>query len=213
MRLRTRIKICGITNIDDAMVCIDHGADALGFVFCEASPRNIELAHAQSIIAQLPPFVTTVALFMDASSDDVRQVLSRVQVMSLQFHGQESEAFCRQFDMPYIKAVAMGSEQNLLEQAQKYASSQALLLDSNELGKMGGSGKTFDWNRKIQQTDKPLVLAGGLSAANVAQAIKKFSPYAVDVSSGVEKSKGIKDHQLVKQFIKQVLQTDNEKSN
>ncbi len=213
MRLRTRIKICGITNIDDAMVCIDNGADALGFVFCEASPRNIELAQAQSIIAQLPPFVTTVALFMDASSDDVRQVLSRVQVMSLQFHGQESEDFCRQFDKPYIKAVAMGSEQNLHKQAQKYASSQALLLDSNELGKMGGSGKTFDWNRKIQQTDKPLVLAGGLSAGNVAQAIKKISPYAVDVSSGVEKSKGIKDHQLVKQFIEQVLQADNEKSN
>ncbi len=213
MQHRTRIKICGITNIDDAMVCIDNGADALGFVFCKASPRNIEPEQAQFIIEQLPPFVTTVALFMDAGSDEVRQVLSRVQLMSLQFHGQESEDFCQQFSMPYIKAVAMGSVQNLTEQAQKYASTQALLLDSNELGKMGGSGKTFDWNRKIQQIDKPLVLAGGLSADNVAQAIKKFRPYAVDVSSGVEKSKGIKDHQLVKQFIKQVLQTDNEKSN
>ena len=208
MQHRTRVKICGITNRSDALCAIEQGVDALGFVFCNRSPRNISISVANEIIKDLPPFVTTVALFMDEPASFVNKVIDSVPFMTLQFHGQEDETYCQQFSLPYIKSVAMGSENNLNKIKKHYASSQALLLDSNEIGKIGGSGKTFDWTQKVEGLNNGFVLAGGLTPDNVGDAIRALNPYAVDVSSGVEKQKGRKDHQLIKTFMKKVHQVN-----
>ncbi len=210
MSNRTRVKICGITKLDDALFAIDQGVDALGFVFCDKSPRNISIQNAKKIINSLPAFVATVALFMDEKKTFVDAVINDVPLMTLQFHGEESESFCNQFCLPYIKSIAMGSNHQKNTIFDGYKSSQSLLLDSNELGKIGGSGKSFDWNSASHLKSQTFILAGGLNPFNVAQAIKILNPYALDVSSGVEAQKGIKNQQLIKTFMENVNKADND---
>jgi len=207
----TRVKICGITQAQDALQAAQLGADAIGLVFYEKSPRCIHPDQAQMISRQLPAFVDAVALFKDADLNDIERVLSQVQVELLQFHGSESAEFCRQFGKPYIKALGMGMagrhdilKHAIHQQAERYHDARALLLDSHAPGEAGGSGEPFDWNSIPDKLPQPVILAGGLNAGNVAQAIKTVQPYAVDVSSGVEKNPGIKDAALIAAFMQEV---------
>ena len=196
-----RVKICGITNIDDALAAVKVGADALGFVFYEPSPRNIDAAIAKTILAELPPFVTSVGLFVNASDHFLEDVLQQVPLDMLQFHGDETEAQCSRWNKPYIKAVRMKDDVDLAAQCHTYHSSRGILLDTFVAGTPGGTGQAFNWDKVPQSLEKPVVLAGGLSPSNVAVAIRQVHPWAVDVSGGVEASKGKKDHALIKAFI------------
>jgi phosphoribosylanthranilate isomerase len=204
----TRVKICGITSANDACAAAHSGADAIGLVFYGGSSRHVDIRRAAEICRALPPFVTTVALFVDASEDEVRRVLFDVPVDVLQFHGDESPDSCRQFQKPYIKAVRMGPEVDLLQYASAYASAQALLLDASIPGLPGGTGQTFDWRLARRGIALPIVLSGGLTAANVGIAIRAVRPWAVDVSSGVEASPGIKDATKIDEFIRGVRNAD-----
>jgi phosphoribosylanthranilate isomerase len=201
--MRTRVKICGITRRQDAEFAIEKGADALGLVFYEPSPRAVTVAQAQQIVDDLPPFVSIVALFVNADKETVLACLESVRVDILQFHGDEPAEFCEQFSKPYMKAIRMKEGVDLVELALRYKSASALLLDSFQAGVPGGTGLTFDWSM-ITKVDKPIILAGGLNVENVAMAIEKVQPYAVDVSGGVEQSKGIKDHQKISTFMQEV---------
>ena len=205
----TRVKICGITRIEDALHAADEGVDALGLVFYDRSPRNLSPAQAAEICNHLPAFVTTVALFKDADEGSVRRVLAQVPIDLLQFHGSEKADFCRQFGKPYIKALGMAGELNL-QQAATYEDARGLLLDSHAPGADGGTGECFDWNSIPENLPRPLILAGGLDVSNVAQAIRAVQPYAVDVSSGVEKEKGIKDASQVTAFMNEVRKANKE---
>lgn len=200
----TRAKICGITNVEDALHAAECGADALGFVFYPASPRNIAAETAADIIQQLPAFVTTVGLFVDAEPEFVRSVQCTVPLDLLQFHGEESEQECRSYETPYIKAIRMKEGIDLAAQCDKYRSSRGILLDAYVAGKAGGTGEVFDWKRIPQQLEKPIILAGGLTPSNVQLAIQSVTPWAVDVSGGVEQAKGKKDPALVSAFMKGV---------
>lgn len=197
----TRVKICGITNIEDALAAVHAGADALGFVFYESSPRNINIASAKAILAELPPFVSSVGLFVNASDDFLKAVLQQVPLDMLQFHGDETEAECRRWNRPYIKAIRMKDGIDLAAQCHTYHSSRGILLDTFVAGTPGGTGQAFNWEKVPQSLGKPVVLAGGLDPSNVAAAIHQVQPWAVDVSGGVEASKGKKDHALIKAFI------------
>jgi phosphoribosylanthranilate isomerase len=201
--MRTRVKICGITRRQDAEFVVKSGADAIGLVFYEPSPRAVTTAQAALITAQLPPFVAIVGLFVNASAEMVRQTLKQVPLSLLQFHGDESAEFCEQFNMPYIKAVRMQSAADLKKADMYYTNASALLLDSYQHGVPGGTGQTFDWSM-ITAISKPLILAGGLTTENVAAAIKQVSPYAVDVSGGVEESKGLKSNNKISAFMREV---------
>jgi phosphoribosylanthranilate isomerase len=200
-----RVKICGITNATDALHAVAQGADALGFVFYPPSPRYIEPAEAAKIIAVLPPFVSSVGLFVDASEAHVRQVLEDTRLDVIQFHGDEEAAFCQRFNRPYIKALRVdGARQTAADVsalAAKYSGARGILLDTYRQGMPGGTGEVFDW-ALVPADVNNIVLAGGLTPANVAQAVSKVSPYAVDVSGGVESSHGVKDAAKVTQFIK-----------
>ena len=201
--MHTRIKICGIKHLDDALKAIECGADAIGLIFVEKSPRYASLTDARFIAESLPPFVTVVGLFMDASEATVREALKVVPLSLLQFHGDESPEFCEQFDMPYIKVLRMRENVNVVAFAQKYANASGILLDTySKAG--GGSGQTFDWNLIPDDVPLPLILAGGLNPDNVASAVEIVKPYAVDVSSGVESEPAVKDHKKIEQFIKEV---------
>ena len=201
----TRVKICGITRLQDALQACNAGADAIGLVFYEKSPRNIESSKAAQISRALPAFVTSVALFMNETESNIRQILDEVPIDCLQFHGDEDAEFCRQFNRPYIKAIAMHGETELRQKISEYHDARGvLLLDSHAPGQAGGTGKIFDWNVIPQDLDVPLILAGGLSVENVAEAVRIVRPYAVDVSSGVEREKGLKDAELVTAFIHEV---------
>ena len=189
---RVRVKICGITRLQDALDAIEQGADALGFVFYRPSPRYIEPAEAQKIIAQLPAFVTTVGLFMDADRVFVRDALSAAKLDLLQFHGRETPEYCRAFDRPYIKAVPMREAIDIAAYCASFDDSLGVLLDSTKFGVAGGSGECFDWS-SIPQLSQSVIMAGGIHADNVQQAIQLSGCYAVDVSSGVEVSPGRKD--------------------
>jgi len=205
--MRTRTKICGITRLADALCAIDAGVDALGFVFVKKSPRYISPNAARSIISQLPPLVTMVGLFMDNHREEVASVLSDSKLDLLQFHGEEPVEFCESWGSRYIKSVPMGGgnlDTDPLTYASRYPSSIGFLLDSNALGESGGSGKLFDWSRIPGQLLKPIVVAGGLDPDNVMEAVTTLKPYAVDVSSGVESEKGIKDHKKMIAFINAV---------
>ncbi len=204
--MRTRIKICGITRLEDALAAVELGVDALGFVFVPRSPRYIEADQVLAIVRQLPPFVTTVGLFMDQTDDEVAQVLAQVPLGLLQFHGRETAAQCRAFAMPYIKAVPMGGGVEPANYMAGFDDSLGFLFDSHALGEVGGSGHAFDWSRLPSGGDKPLILAGGLTPENVAEAVRVARPYAVDVSSGVEASKGIKDAAKMAAFVAGVRQ-------
>ncbi len=201
--MRTRVKICGITRRQDAEFAVKSGADAIGLVFYEPSPRAVTMAQAAAITAQLPPFVSAVGLFVNATADEVRQTLEQVPLSLLQFHGNESAEYCAQFNMPYIKAVRMQTETDLIQADEHFAEASALLLDSYQHGVPGGTGQTFDWSM-ITAVSKPLILAGGLTTENVAEAIRQVSPYAVDVSGGVEESKGLKSNNKISAFMREV---------
>ncbi len=206
---RTRIKICGITQAEDALYCAQVGVDAIGLVFYEPSPRNVTIEQAENIIAVLPSFVTVVGLFMNPEASFVANINQNLPLDVLQFHGQESAAFCDGYDRPYIKAVAMGDDGADFNQlVAEYARAQAFLLDSHKTGKAGGSGEIFDWLKIPGQLDKPLILAGGLTPDNVQSGIHKAHPYAVDCSSGVELKPGIKDHGKIRQFVENVADVD-----
>ena len=202
---RTRIKICGITNLQDAKVAIDEGVDAIGLVFCENSPRYINISRAKEIVENTTPFVNCVGLFVDAEKEYINDVLKEVALDTLQFHGQESEQACALYNKPYIKAIRMNENINLSEEVEKYFSARALLLDTYIEGLPGGTGIVFDWDLIPKDMAKPIILAGGLNASNVKDAIKKISPYAVDVSGGVEAEKGKKDPSKIKEFINEVM--------
>lgn len=189
---RTRVKICGITRCEDALHAIAAGADALGFVFYAPSPRAVSAEQAAAIIAQLPPFVTTVGLFVDASAEFVHATLAATPLSLLQFHGDESEAFCQQFLRPYVKALRVQANDNVAARMQQFPSAAAILLDAWHPTQHGGTGLVFDWQQVPHELSNRVVLAGGLSAANVGDAIRATKPYAVDVSGGVESAKGIK---------------------
>ena len=201
---RTRVKICGITRIEDANAAAQVGADAIGFVFDPKSPRHITPDQAQTIAHQLPPFVTVVGLFVNAAPDTIETVLSRVPLDLLQFHGNETPQQCRRYHRPYVKAIHMQSGVNLTEKARLYADAEGLLLDTQVADVAGGSGQVFDWSLVPAGLGKPIILAGGLTPENVAAAIQKVHPFAVDVSSGVEMAKGIKDAAKISAFIEAV---------
>ena len=189
----TRIKICGITSQEDARAAVDSGADAIGLVFYPGSPRAVSPEQAARIAACVAPFVTVVGLFVDEPADGVRRILGEVSLDLLQFHGDEPAAFCEQFQRPWIKALRMRPGVNLAARCAEYAAARAELLDSWQEGVPGGTGKTFDWAMASHTRDVPVVLAGGLHASNVGDAIARVRPAAVDVSGGVEQSPGRKD--------------------
>lgn len=199
--MRTRVKICGITRVEDALAAVEAGTDAIGLVFAEASPRYVPADRAQAIVAALPPFVTVVGLFVDAPAARIRQVIGQVPLDLLQFHGHESPEECRQFGRPYIKAMRMVPEMDLATEVRRYMQAAGVLLDSYDPHMAGGTGATFDWTRVPRDLAKPVILAGGLTPENVGRAVQTVRPYAVDVSSGVEWSKGIKDAAKIAAFI------------
>lgn len=205
---RTRIKICGITRITDAQTVVGSGADAIGLVFYPRSPRAVSVSQAAEIAAAVAPFVTLVGLFVNAEPEHVREVLQEVPLGLLQFHGDESEQQCQQFDRPYIKAIRMRPEVNRDTLSKDYPSAQALLLDAYTPGTYGGTGEQFSWQRIPAGLQRPIILAGGLDAGNVAAAIEQVHPYAVDVSGGVEASKGIKDAKRIHAFTSAAQQAD-----
>lgn len=200
----TRIKICGITREQDALAAAAAGADAIGLVFYPPSPRAVDAGQAARIVAALPPFVTTVGLFVDAEPAAVRAVLAEVPLDLLQFHGEESDDYCRQFGRPYLKAVRVRSADQLQDVAAKWPGAAGILLDSYKPGVPGGTGEVFDWRLVPRERDWNLVLAGGLVASNVRQAIDEMQPWAVDVSGGVEAAKGIKDVAKINAFVQEV---------
>ncbi|WP_376691527.1 phosphoribosylanthranilate isomerase [Wenzhouxiangella sp. EGI_FJ10409] len=196
-----RVKICGITRIEDALAAADAGADAIGLAFVEASPRCIDPQQAQAVCRALPPFVTRVGLFMDAPAEQVEATLAQVSLDWLQFHGRETQDFCRQFGRPWMKALAMGGERP--DDPGEFDLADALLLDAHAPGQAGGSGTRFDWNR-VPRIPRPWVLAGGLDPDNAGEACARLKPDAVDVSSGVEVRPGVKSDKLIRDFIKAV---------
>lgn len=201
-----RCKICGITRVEDALAAVDAGADAIGLVFYPPSPRAVSLKQAQQICAALPPFVTTTALFVDAQVDEVNRVLDDLPIDLLQFHGHESAQYCAGFSRPYIKAIAMQVDTDLHRLSQTYAEAKALLLDTYKPGIPGGTGERFNWDWVDNACGKPLILAGGLTPQNVAQALHETQVYGVDVSGGVEAAKGIKCETKIHQFIQNAKQ-------
>ncbi|MFA9949584.1 phosphoribosylanthranilate isomerase [Dentiradicibacter hellwigii] len=207
MRLMTRIKICGLTRPQDVDAAVAAGADAIGLVFYPASPRYIDLARAIELIRHVPPFVDIVGLFVNAAPTQVRAVLAAIPVHLLQFHGDEDDAYCRQFGRPFLKAVRVCPDIDLPGQMAAFPSAQAILLDAFVEG-YGGSGQAFDWTLVPRELPKPIVLSGGLDANNVGDAIRRVHPAAVDVSSGVESGKGIKDAEKMRAFVIAVHRAD-----
>lgn len=205
---RTRIKICGITSAIDAQQAVDVGADAIGLVFYEPSPRAVDVEQAKSIVAKLPPFISVVALFVNPEVKVVQQVLNEVRIDLLQFHGDEENDFCSQFQRPFIKAIRVRQAQDVVASCLRFTNALAILLDSYKPGVPGGTGETFDWSMIPKNHIKPLILAGGLTPENVADAVIDIQPFAVDVSGGVEKAKGIKDHEKINEFISEVYRGD-----
>lgn len=201
MNLTTRIKFCGITRPEDARLAVELGVDALGLVFTRRSQRCVDLASAAAIRRALPPFVAAVALFMDDEPDWIAQVIDAVQPDLLQFHGSETAEFAGAFARPYLKAVPMASVGDVAAYAAQHPAAAGFLLDSHAAGAAGGSGAAFDWTRVPRDLGRPLVLAGGLDAHNVAQAIALVRPHAVDVSSGIEAAPGIKDAAKMRAFV------------
>ena len=197
---RTRIKICGITRSEDLHAAVDLGADALGFVFYPPSPRFLGIEQAAELARGVPPFVTLVGLFVNEDAATVRRVVEQVPLQLLQFHGEEEAGYCRQFGLPYIKAARVRPGLDLLEYAASFPDARGLLLDAFVEG-YGGGGHVFDWSQIPPVMAKPIVLSGGLDAGNVGEAIVRVRPAAVDVSSGVEAAKGIKDTEKIYAFV------------
>ena len=205
--MRTCIKICGLTREADVEVAVEAGADAIGFVFYPASPRYVSPQRAAELVRCIPPLVSVTALFVNAAAPDIEAVLQRVPVSLLQFHGDESERDCRLWLRPYLRAARVKPGLDLLQYAAEYASARGLLLDAYVDG-YGGGGQTFDWSLIPQGLSKPLILSGGLTPENVTEAIRRVRPAAVDVSSGVESTKGIKDAARIAAFVAVVRAAD-----
>lgn len=199
-----RSKICGITRIEDALAAVEAGADAIGLVFYGKSPRAVSIEQAAAILQALPPFVTSVGLFVDMPRDELQQLLQRLPLDLLQFHGDESPADCEGHGRPYIKALRVRPGEDVAAAMAPYAGAQGILLDTFVEGVPGGTGASFDWSLVPEDAVKPIILAGGLDADNVATAIRQVRPHAVDVSGGVEASKGIKDAGKIRAFVRAV---------
>lgn len=199
--MAVRVKICGITRLQDLHAACDAGADALGFVFYEKSPRHVTSATAAALLRELPPFVQSVGLFVNAEPAFIESVLQAVPLDLLQFHGDETPADCARFGRPYIKAVRVNRETDLLKCAADFDAARGLLLDAYVPGTPGGTGERFDWTLIPPNLPKQVILSGGLTPGNVAEAVQRVRPWAVDVSSGVEAAKGIKDAHKIAQFI------------
>jgi phosphoribosylanthranilate isomerase len=198
--MKPRIKICGLTRLGDVRAAVDAGADAIGLVFYPPSPRHVDLLKAAELARAVPPLVTIVGLFVNADAALVRQTLAAVPIHLLQFHGDEDDDYCRQFDRPFIKAARVAPGMDLVQYAAEFPSAQAILLDAFVDG-FGGGGKSFDWALIPPALKTPIVLSGGLDAGNVAEAIGRVRPAAVDVSSGVESARGIKDADKIRAFV------------
>jgi len=196
-----RIKCCGMTRVEDAVLAAELGADAIGLILTARSRRRVDIGQARAIARALPPMVTTVALFMDEDAAFVDEVIATVQPALLQFHGAERDDWCAQFDRPYLKAIAMGEGGAALPRLRAYPGAAGLVLDGHGLGEAGGSGKVFDWSLMPRDLGQPLILAGGLHPGNVAEAIRIARPWGVDVSSGIESAMGIKDPARMAAFI------------
>ncbi|MDD2761174.1 MAG: phosphoribosylanthranilate isomerase [Methylomonas sp.] len=204
--MRTRVKICGFTRVEDAMAAAELGVDAIGLVFYPPSPRNVSLMQAAEIVRALPAFVTVVGLFVDAESAWVERVLSEINVDCLQFHGDETADACRGYRKPYIKAIRIRQDTDWSGVERMYHDAAGLLLDAYHPDMHGGTGCGFDWNLIPEQRRLPLVLAGGLSSDNAVLAVQQVRPYALDVSSGVELDKGVKDKAKMAAFIRKTNQ-------
>jgi phosphoribosylanthranilate isomerase len=191
--MRTRVKICGFTQVQPAVQAAKFGVDAIGLVFYPPSPRAVTIEQAQQIVGALPAFVTVVGLFVDESEARIRQVLAQVSIDCLQFHGQESPEQCRRYAKPYLKALRVRQGLDIQQQAENYADAAGLLLDAYHPDLKGGTGDTFNWDLIPQTCQLPIILAGGLNIGNIKQAIHTVRPYALDVSSGVESQQGVKD--------------------
>ena len=205
--MRTRIKICGITRAQDGVAAARSGADAIGLVFYPPSPRFLNVERAREIRDALPPFVQTVALFVNPDAAQVAQVIGRAQPGLLQFHGEETPAFCAQFGLPYVKACRVAPGVDLLKYLRPFSTASGWLLDAH-VEEYGGIGASFDWSLVPTRLERPLVLSGGLTRENVATAVRRVKPWAVDVSSGVESAKGIKDAAKIAAFIAEVRNAD-----
>jgi phosphoribosylanthranilate isomerase len=209
--MATRIKICGITRPEDAWRAAELGADAIGLVFYEPSPRNVSIEQASEILDILPPFVTSVGLFVNASADEIHNILELLNLDLLQFHGDEPPEFCASFDRPWIKAIRMAEGVDLQAEAERYADAWGLLLDAYHPALPGGTGESFEWERVPDDLPTSVILAGGLRAENVGEAIRTVRPYAVDVSGGVEAEKGVKDWGKMADFVAAVRAADEQK--
>jgi len=208
---RTRIKFCGFTRPGDVRLACELGADAIGFVFAETSKRRVEAEEARAMRQALAPLVDAVALFMDNPAEQVREVVRQVRPSLLQFHGSEEDSFCRGFGVPYLKAIPMGGSQRpptALELHREFPGAAGFIFDGHAQGEPGGGGKVFDWTRLPQDLTKPALLAGGLKAGNVFDAITVALPWGVDVSSGVESEPGIKDGERLRRFVEEVRRAD-----
>ena len=206
--MTTRVKVCGITRVEDALAAARVGVDAVGFVFYPPSPRYVAPERARDITATLPPFVSTVGLFVDSDAATVAATLRVIRLNYLQFHGAESPEFCAQFDVPFLKAVRVKPGVDLLQYAITFSAAKALLLDAFVAGMHGGTGQGFDWQLIPLNMPIPVILSGGLAPGNIAQAVRTVRPWAVDVSSGVEAEKGIKDADKIEQFMRGVWNAD-----
>ena len=206
---RTRIKFCGMTRPGDVRLACELGIDALGFVFVKTSPRCLAIERLDGLRSAVSPLVSVVALFMDQSINDVSAVIRVLQPTMLQFHGRENDAYCRRFGLPFIKSIAMAEDDDaVMEAGKRYPSASAFLLDGHAAGQQGGRGETFDWTR-VPMLDRPVFLAGGLEPGNVGVAIGTARPCAVDVSSGIESSPGIKDGEKMRKFVDEVRRADS----
>ena len=205
---RTRIKICGLREPAHARIAAEEGADAIGLVFHKPSPRYIEMREAATIAQALPPFVAAVGLFVNLPAADVHAILREVPLDLLQFHGDETPEYCEQFGRPYIRVAKMGPGVDLLEYAERFSRAKALIVDADVPGVAGGTGETFDWSAIPRSVPLPLILSGGLNARNVGRAMREVKPWAVDVSSGVESARGVKDPARIVEFIRSVRSED-----
>ena len=206
--MATAVKICGITRGEDAVAAARYGARAIGFVFFRGSPRYVATSQAGQIVRALPPFVTPVGLFVDATAEEVRATVSATGVQLLQFHGDETPGFCAQFGLPYVKAVRVRPEVDLLQYARDHRMACGLLFDAFSKDAYGGTGSSFDWSLIPRNMPLPVILSGGLTPANVAQAVRAVRPWAVDVSSGVESAPGVKDAARIAAFMSGVRDAD-----
>jgi phosphoribosylanthranilate isomerase len=205
--MRTRVKICGMTRVEDIQAAARAGADAIGLVFYPPSPRCLSLDWARKLASQVPPFVSTVALFVNPSAAEVHEVVARVRPSMLQFHGEETPVFCAQFGVPWIKACRVRPQVDLLEYLRPFSGAAGWLLDSH-VEEYGGVGESFDWSLVPAERSHPVILSGGLTRENVRSAVRRVRPWAVDVSSGVESAKGIKDAARIAAFIAEVRDAD-----